>query len=636
MINRLLFILLILLPFSAFSQNRISEISRTLDSLSLFIPGLNESVEMSLKDSPIQELIRGLGLNHRLNISVDPSLDIRIVNNFSDAQVKDVFIFLCKEYDLDLETTGSIIAFKKMVPPVPTPTPYLPKKLGVSYNTETDFISLDLKGDSLDQVAKEITRQSMHNVILAPDLAGELVSVYIQNRPFDKALEKLAYGNGLIMMKGEDNFYMLQRNPETVEKPGVAAGNSQKNSRSDMSNKLADNYALEITQLENGNLRIDAQKVPIATLLEQVSHSLKKNYYLYNKIEGVVSLLVDNATYTEFLQYVLNGTNYTFKEQERVFMIGERNLEGLRTTELVKIENRPIENLLKKIPPELQKGLEIFEYEDLNSLILSGSYPKVAEVKSFLRKIDQVVPMVYIEVIITDYNKSMIRSGGVQVGLGDSPVETAISLSSGVDATLGAGTVNDILNSLTGLGVFNLGRVTPNFYASIQAMESNGMLKTRSTPKLSTVNGHEANLSVGRTEYYLEVQNNLIGTQNPIQQTTQNYKSVNADLSVKIKPMVSTDDQVTMDITVSQSDFTERINENAPPGSVSRSFSSRIRVRDGEMIVLGGLETQSTSKTGSGLPWISRVPVLNWFFGKQQKSKSEARLAIFIKPTIIY
>src|SRR5690606_18796425 len=116
----------------------------------------------------------------------------------------------------------------------------------------------------------------------------------------------------------------------------------------------------------------------------------------------------------------------------------------------------------------------------------------------------------------------------------------------------------------------NLGAVTPNFYINLKAMESNGVLKLRSTPQIATLNGHEAKLSIGQTQYYLEVSNNVIGSQNPQNIISQNYKPVNADLSVSIDPQVSGDEQITMTINVKQASFTERITDTAPPGSINR------------------------------------------------------------------
>ncbi len=149
------------------------------------------------------------------------------------------------------------------------------------------------------------------------------------------------------------------------------------------------------------------------------------------------------------------------------------------------------------------------------------------------------------------------------------------------------------------------------------------------------MNGHETKLSIGNTEYYLEEQLNIIGTQNPQSTKIDTYKPVEAELSVIITPIVSGDDQITLEIEVNQSDFTARISTTAPPGKVSRTFKSQIRVKNEEMILLGGLEENRTNKTSSGTPFLSRIPILKWFFSTKTDEKSKSKLNIFIKPTII-
>jgi type IV pilus assembly protein PilQ len=294
--------------------------------------------------------------------------------------------------------------------------------------------------------------------------------------------------------------------------------------------------------------------------------------------------------------------------------------------------------VLEFIPAELKKGVDIKTFSDLNGLIVSGSQPRINELEAFLRQIDLVVPLIHIEVIIADVRKSNTVTTGISAGLGTKPAPaTSGGLVPQVDLALNANTINALLSGVSGLGIINLGSVTPNFYLTIKALEEQGALKIRSTPQIATLNGHEAKLKVGSTVYYLEVQNNLINNVgNTTVSQSQQYKSLDADLSITINPQVSGDEQITMSIGVTQSSFTERISETAPPGKLNRDFQSLVRVKNGEMIMLGGLEENSNSASGKGLPLISRVPVLKWIFGNRSKSKSESKLTIFIKPTIIY
>lgn len=225
---------------------------------------------------------------------------------------------------------------------------------------------------------------------------------------------------------------------------------------------------------------------------------------------------------------------------------------------------------------------------------------------------------------------------GVSWGIGEAPTSTSGSMFPETDLTLGAETINTVIGGFDGFGSLNLGKVVPNFFATLKAMERNGKLKVRSTPKLSTLNGHRAQFSNGQTSYYAVTQRNIYGTNNPQTSEITNYQPIEAELGLSIKPMVSGDGQVTMDIFVVQSSFRGRISENAPPDISSREFSSIIRVRDQDIVVLGGLEELSTDNSGTGVPFLSRIPIIKWLFSSRKRESKKARLTVLIKPTIIY
>ena len=182
----------------------------------------------------------------------------------------------------------------------------------------------------------------------------------------------------------------------------------------------------------------------------------------------------------------------------------------------------------------------------------------------------------------------------------------------------------------------NLGRVTPNFYVRLSALENNSNVEIRSVPKLSTLNGHSANLSIGSSRYYSQSTQNIVPSLNAQTVITQTFTEVNANLEINIKPVVSGDDQVTLNIEVNISDFIGTPPLNAPPPKSTSRFSSIIRAKNEDMIVLGGLERTESNESGSGIPVLSRIPVLKWLFSSREKSNSKVVTLVFIKPIIMY
>tara|TARA_Y100000782_G_C10170104_1_gene259424 strand:- start:64 stop:1959 length:1896 start_codon:yes stop_codon:yes gene_type:complete len=599
-----------------------------LDSLAEEYPGLDEQMDFGLSGVSIKEFMRSLAENHDLNISVDNNVGGTITNNFSNARVADVIVFIARENKLKVDFYGSILSFR-YAPPKVVVKQRIPK---VDYNSLNGFLTLDLKQDTIGKVAAEITEKSGANVLFAPELSEQLISAFIKNRPFENALELMAEANGLSVEKKSEQVFFLQKK-KTEPKP-----ENNRNSRNNPEVNKPNLPELDIQVDQNGLITANVHEAAINDVLARTAMVTGDRYFLYAKLEGNVSLFVDQVTFDEFVDYLLTGTDYTSLIEDGVFFIGKRDQEVLRSTELVTLEHRTIENVIDVIPSELKKGVTMKEFVELNGFVLSGSRPNIKEIKAFLAAIDQVVPVIKIDILIVDVSKSSSISAGIDLSLdGDNaPSTTSGTINPGIDMTLNSSSINNIIDGFNGLGLVNLGKVTSDFFANISALESNGVLRLRSTPMLATLNGHEANLKIGNTEYYLEVSNDIIGTQNPVQQQSQTYKSVNADLSLNIKPVVSSGNYVTLEIEVQQSDFTARISETAPPGTVDRNFKSYIRVSDGDMILLGGLEEKSVSDSGSGLPWISRVPVLKWLVSQRTKENSKSQLNIFIRPTVIY
>jgi type IV pilus assembly protein PilQ len=614
---------------SAWSQtDRFKEIEKKLTTLSVTMPAMEESVDVSVSGVSIQEFLRAVANNAKINISVDPTLNINIVNNFSNVRVIDMLMFMAKEFDLEINVIGTIITVSKYQAPKEE-VKIIPKKLNIKYISANDQLSVDLTKDTLVQVAKEITRQSGKNIILASSLNGILINGFVQDKPFDQVMEMLAYSNDLSLTKNSDGFYILDKK-EIQKIDNKSTGDVKKNRKSTDASILTQIFSLD-------SINISVVNAPIIDLIKEVSDKLHINYSIVSPIDGTVDMAITGMNYDEFLNNVLNGTEFTYRKNGNIYVLGEQKVMVLKESEVIQLQYRTVDKIMEIIPADVKKDVEIKEFPELNSLLVTGISPKVQLVKAFIRSIDKVVPVVLIEVMIVDVTKKHITATGISTGIADnSQVKTEGSIFPGIDMTFSTSTINNLINSFNGFGWFNLGHVTPNFYLSLKALEDNGVLHMRSTPKISTINGHEATLSIGKTDYYMEEQNSVVGTQNPQNITTHTYKSVNADLSITIKPMVSGDNQVTLDVKVKQSDFTARISPSAPPGSVTRNFESLIRIKNEEMVLLGGLEESSNSDSGSGVPLLSRIPVIKWVFSSRTKEKKTSKLNIFIKPTVIY
>ncbi|OWK68715.1 type II secretion system protein GspD [Pedobacter sp. AJM] len=615
-------------------NDRIKTIEERLRNLAVTVPGLNQPVQLSMSGASLQELLRALAQANNLNINIDPQLSFKVSTNFRNETALNVLLFMAREYDLDINMIGSIMSVSKAQGPKII---VLPKDFRITYNAANDYLGFELSNDTLAQVAKKISQLSQKNVVVPVGLMAKKVSGFIAAAPFDVALEKLAYANELKMNKTNDGVFIFQSlaegeelyvngdNATAIKRANKAAGQAQ----------TAFSLSGKKDTQGNRSITVDAVNSSILDLIKSASNEVNANYFIYSDIKGTVTTKLNGIGYDTFLTALLQGTEYTYKKDGGVYLIGERKLEGLRANRIVQLQHRSLDTIQMMIPNDWKKGVEIKEFREQNTILLSGAAPQVNEIENYIRQIDRVVPMVLIEVTLVDVRKGKSVKTGISAGISDS-IKTGGTILPGIDYTFGANSINNFLSKLGRNGSVNLGRVTPNFYVKLSALENNNNVDIRSVPKLSTLNGHSANLSIGSSRYYSQKTQNVIPSLNAQTVVTEQFTEVNANLEIDIKPVVSGDDQVTLNINVNISDFIGSPPLNAPPPKSTSKFSSIIRAKNEDMIVLGGLERTESTESGSGVPVLSRIPVLKWLFSSREKANNKVVTLVFIKPTILY
>jgi type IV pilus assembly protein PilQ len=726
-------------------NGRIQRIQNNLELLSVDNSGLAENLKLDINvaNVTLSNFLLAVSKVHKVNINVDPGLqNITIVNNFSNVAVSDLLVFLCKQYDLDISFTGNILSIAKYVPPPLEPEE---KVLRIDYDPLNDLISMDLKNDPLGKVFRGIMDVSGRNLLYNAGMEGLPLTLYLNNVPFDTAMEKLAGSNGMEHSKSRDGFYLF----DALGTPNTVEGAVQNIQSRPQRRARANTFYYQVTDTLDQMLNVDFENVPLADIVREISYDLKLDVYLATPLEqaGTVSFRAKQIHYDTLLERIFeslannsgtvsqNGgqgnnrgqnmsmaqntaqasaaqgggpSNFSFKKEGGVYFFGTTDQLSVRRIEVIQMMHRSVEllgdptpyqggnrsagrtvsagvnymgsgmqdgyqggqnfnngqlsnnsptssrristqsnsfgdydsnaeALINILPDDIKADLDIKIDVELNSFLVSGPSANIDRFKKFIKQIDRPVPVILIEVMLIEVKKSATVETGISWGIGDSPTETKGGIFPQTDLTLGAKTVNKVIGGFDGFGSFNIGKVVPNFFATIKALEENGTLKIRSTPKLSTLNGHRANLSIGETTYYVVTSQNYFGSQIPSTSEIRNYQPIDAELAISIKPLVSGNGQVTLDINVVQSDFSgERIEDDAPPGLTSREFSSIIRMQDQDLAVLGGLEEKVKNDSGSGVPLLARIPVIKWLFSTRKREDSKQKLTILIKPTVIY
>ena len=238
--------------------------------------------------------------------------------------------------------------------------------------------------------------------------------------------------------------------------------------------------------------------------------------------------------------------------------------------------------------------------------------------------------------MLIEMNTTTQLETGISWGIGEEKTTTQGHIFPAADLRLGAQTANRVLQSDPKLKALNLGKLDPNFFVQLKALEESGQVKILSSPKMATLNGHRAVFSNREISYYAYTAQNFYGFQNPQASEVTNYIPISAGLTLSVKPYVTGDNGVTLDIFVKQSSFNNvRIAEDAPPGIESREFSSIVRMKDQDVAILGGLEQNHRNNSGSGVPFLARIPLLKWLFSQKKYSNAKRKLTVLIQPIII-
>ncbi len=632
------------IAFGQIDTSRIKKIEQALDAYAKEYPKVKEKADIAF-DGNLKDFITALAANHELNLTINSKINAQISNNFSDVVIRDVLLFICQNYNLTLVFTGSIISIEPIKTPPTIASP--PKEPKIDYNTFNQLITIRLENDTLAKALKKISTLTGVNAIPTREIRNDLVGFEITGATVETAIYALAAAQQYEIDE-ENGYFTLSKKGESenIIDNATATGNNNRNNtgRNNTNNNNNNNNSntpqgtvkVRVSNDSTKLITINAVNVPIVQILNEVSNKRDVDYYLFAEPEGLTTIQLNDITYDEFLKFLLEGTNFTYRKEKNIYLIGEQQRAGVRMTKVLQLQHRPTRDVLKIIPKELVKGVQIDTFPELNALVISGSSIQIFEIEGFIKTIDRPVPNVEIELIIMDVQYNRIVEAGIEAGIAKEPAIAGGTLYPSADFTFSANSVNGLLDLLANRGNVNIGRVQPNFYVSLKAVEDNGLVKVTSKPRIATLNSHPAVFSIGETRYYQEQTSNVQGGITPVVSNQIQFKELKADFTIEVIPYISADENVTLYVNVDQTDFLGEIQTNAPSPQVSRTLSSQIRVKNGEMIVIGGLEGKRREDSGQGVPFLSRIPVIKWFFSKRKNTKNNSKLLIFIKPVITY
>ncbi|MBL9204923.1 MAG: type II secretory pathway, component PulD [Opitutaceae bacterium] len=299
----------------------------------------------------------------------------------------------------------------------------------------------------------------------------------------------------------------------------------------------------------------------------------------------------------------------------------------------------PAPNIVNIVGPNLLEGtaefsslVTILPDERSNAVVISGTVDDIRIIRELVEKVDVLLAQVRIEVVIAEVTISDEASTGIEtLGLkvaGDKLVGFSGALA-GPSLSIANGTVT------RGDGVSGVRDLAAEI--SIQTTPRKGNTNILSVPAIVTTHNKEARFFVGESRPVISsylADNSGTGNSATVGGYRSTVSQQEIGIELKVKPLIGNDGSVQLDIKQKVEDVlgTITIDNNPQPRIGKRETESFVSIQSGEIVVLGGLQRDSQSKTTNRL---GPIPILGDLFGSRRREKGRTDLVFFVRPYVL-
>jgi general secretion pathway protein D len=316
---------------------------------------------------------------------------------------------------------------------------------------------------------------------------------------------------------------------------------------------------------------------------------------------------------------------------------------------------------LQEISVTIRSVTEIrraYTYNPLNAILLRGTAEQIALAEKLISDLDKPKAEVVIDVIVMEANRGRIRDLGANLTFGGS---NGINLpifygskapSTGTGTGTGTGTDTDTdngndngtaagpipLNRIKSLGLGDFSTVVPG--GLLQALMSDSQTKIVQQPQVRAVDNYKASLKIGDRVPYAtgSFQPGSLGGGvgiSPLVSTQFNY--IDTGVNVEIVPRVHGRDEVSLHVEIDLNNVTREVDLGGlkQPLITQKKIVHDIRLKQGEVNLLGGLLGVQDTRTVSGIPGLANIPVLGRLFGPEHTERNRGELLIAIIPHVV-
>ncbi len=571
---------------------------------------------LNVRNTEIRDVLQGLGIQYSVNILMAPEVSGPITVNFSKIKLKEAIRLIAEENGYVLSVVHGAIKVEKR----PAPKPLTPPPPRFKITFEGNKLSVDVQKISSDQVIRRLVEVTGRNIVSDQGSLQDM-SAFFKDMDLRKGLNLLAETNGM-SVREKDGVYTLYR-----EAWSTAAGKE--------GSSVTVPGRMHIT-VKDKLVSLEVTGAPLAEIISSISGQTGISTVVYGDLKGTVTMRVTDLPIEEAFQILFRGTDFTFWMHNGIYFIGPQTMQVLNNSKLIVLKHLKVDDVMDLLPPSLTKDAQLKAVKSQNAIMVVGTYEIIDGLNQYISQIDLPVPQILIEALVVDVDMDRIRQYGVDLFMGDAKrVPSTEHIYPNVDQVLNKGRAQDIVDAIP--GVRDIVSLPKNFVAQIQALEQEKVLKIRSRPQIATLNGSEATITVGQTQYF------LLKTETDYQQavgvsakTSERFEKIEANVTLTVTPFVTGQGEITCDIVPDFSEPEGSFDSRTPPTLNRRVLKSKVRLRDGETIVLGGLVKESVNRTTRQFPFLGSIPVIGWLFKNVSDTKSRSQLMIFVTPHVYY
>lgn len=280
-----------------------------------------------------------------------------------------------------------------------------------------------------------------------------------------------------------------------------------------------------------------------------------------------------------------------------------------------------------------------------NSLIVSGPPDSIQRVSELIQEMDRRPLQVHINAVVAqvgiDDNMQtsvdyLRRVEDLQI-FGQDVSAAGFFRSSGSNNFIDPGILDSISNFPTGGSGLNMYAAFGElFNAYVRVLETSGKARLMAKPHVTVANNEVASISSGeRVPIPSNQQSQIVAGGTTSLNSSIEYQNV--VLSLQVQPLINSKNEITLNISQLNDTIngSTQINGNDIPNISTQELNTRITVPNGGILVLGGLISDQDRRSASGLPVLSKIPVVKYLFGSNSRVKQRRELLVMLQARII-